>query len=188
MSRPAVRRCRTHGERLREKWAAEKQRKAKKLNAGEVIAQLGDYAARREQAGRYKQAELGKGAQLNNMAPSKYTPQKALPNVSPVHILQQGIDSVWLNIYGEIKPEVVECLEMGKEDASAAEGDWALSPLPPFDGTNLRIHASGVKYYQYLCGSDDITVTIRKPSRSPRPMAVVRVSAQALWRMGGGWA
>jgi hypothetical protein len=181
-----VRRCKTHGERLREKWAAEKRRESRKLNAGEVIAQLGDHLARRDEAGHYKQAELGRGAQLDNMAPSKYTPEKAAPTVSAVHILQHGIDSAWLNVYGEIKPEVIERLEMGKEDAAAAEGDWAHSPLPPFDGTNLRIHASGVKYYQYLCGSDDITVTIRKPSRSPRPMAVVRVSAQALWRMGGG--
>jgi hypothetical protein len=186
MSRSGVRRCKTHGERLREKWAAEKQRKAKRLNAGEVIAHLGDHMARREEAGHYKQAELGRGAQLNNMAPPKYTPQKVVPSVSPVHILQQGIDSIWLNIYGEIKPEVIEALEAGKAAAVVAEGDWALSPLPPFDGTDLRIHASGVKYYQYLCGSDDISVTIRKPSRSPRPMAVVRVSAMALWRMGGG--
>ncbi len=185
MSRPRIRRCGTAGDRLRAKWAAEKRREARKLNAGEVIAQLGDHMARREEAGHYKQAALGRGAQLNNMAPPKYTPQNIPPKVSPVNILQQGIDSIWLNVYGEIKPEVIECLEMGKEDAAAAEGDWALSPLPPFDGTNLRIHASGVKYYQYLCGSDDITVTIRKPSRSPRPMAVVRVSAQALWRMGG---
>jgi hypothetical protein len=151
-----------------------------------VIAHLGDHMARRDEAGRYKQVALGRGAQINNMAPPKYSAGNTAPTVKSVYVLQQGIDSVWFNIYGEINDDFIECLEAAKEDAQAAAGDWALSPLPPFDGTNLRVHASGVKYYQYLCGSDDLTVTIRKPSRSPRPMAVVRISAMALWRMGGG--
>jgi len=48
------------------------------------------------------------------------------------------------------------------------------------------MHASGIKGYDYLCRSDDVEVNLRRPSKSPRPSVVVRVSAQALARMGDG--
>jgi hypothetical protein len=117
------------------------------------------------------------------MAPSKYGSESH----SPVLILQQGIDSIWLNIYGVLKEDTVECLAMAKEDAQAAAADEALSPLPPFDGTTPLMLATGVKYYEWHARSSDVDVQIRKPSkRSPRPAAVVRVSAEALWRLGDG--
>jgi hypothetical protein len=47
--------------------------------------------------------------------------------------------------------------------------------------------STGVKFYEWHLRSSDVDVQLRKPSsRSPRPAAVVRVSAEALWRLGGG--
>jgi hypothetical protein len=176
MSSHSRKRSKSVRERLAERMAAERRQVRQAPNAGQVIAQLGDHLAARE-GSRAVQLPLG-GARPNNMAPHKYS--------GPIRILQQGIDSIWLNIHGTINEDVIECLQAGKEEAQVADGDWALSPLPPYDGTNLRVYASGVKHYDYLCLSDDIEVKIRKPSNSPRPPAVVRISAQALWRLGGG--
>jgi hypothetical protein len=181
------RRGQTHGDRLRAKWAAEKKKTAAKLNLGEIIEKLGDHITRREAEGRYKQSALGsEGARPNNMAPPKYMAENASPTVGNVNIIYQGIDSIWLNITGAVKEHVIECLQMAKDDAQDAEGDWALSPLPPFLGVTPLMHASGIKGYDYLCRSDDVEVHLRRPSKSPRPSVVVRVSAQALARMGDG--
>jgi hypothetical protein len=126
--------------------------------------------------------QMGDGARPDNMAPSN-----PISVLSGVRVLQQGIDSIWLNVYGSLREDVALCLDLAKENAQASEeGDWSLSPLPPFDGTTPLVHASGVRYYDWHCRSEDITVTLRKPGRSPLPAAVVRVSAQALWRLGGG--
>ncbi len=125
----------------------------------------------------------GEGAQPDNMAPSKYG-AGATPGVV---VLQQGIDSIWLNVYGVIREDYLELLAWSKEDAQASDADEALAPLPPFSGTTPLMLASGVKYYEWHARSRDIDVQIRKPSkRSPRPMAVIRVSAECLWRLGGG--
>lgn len=125
----------------------------------------------------------GEGAQPNNMAPSKY----GTGSSARVTILQQGIDSIWLNVYGVIREDFLECLAWSKEDAQAADADEALAPLPPFAGVTPLMLANGVKYYEWHARSRDIDVQIRKPSkRSPRPMAVIRVSAECLWRMGNG--
>lgn len=119
------------------------------------------------------------GARLNNMAPSNTD--------DGITLLQQGIDSIWLNVAGTLRGDLAELLAWAKEDAQAAGDDWAASPLPAFDGSPLRVHASGVKYYDWFCRSDDLTIKIRKPGgRSPLPAVVVRVSALALWRLGGG--
>jgi hypothetical protein len=184
------RRVRSFREKQADKLAKERQQQKKQLTAAEKLAQerrqaesfLRDYQHRG-----YRQAALGsEGARPNNMAPSKYMTNNAGPTVSDVNIIYQGIDSIWLNITGSVKEDVLECLQMAKEDAQEAEGDWALSPLPPFLGVSTLMYASGIKGYDYLCRSDDVEVDLRRPSKSPRPSVVVRVSAQALARMGDG--
>jgi hypothetical protein len=124
----------------------------------------------------------GWGAHPNNMAPPKYRGEQD-PKTT---VLQQGIDSIWLNVYGELREDVLECLAMAKEQA-VANGKEALSPLPPFDGTTPLMRVAGRSHYEWVATSPDIDVQIRKPSaRSPRPMAVIRVSSEALWRLGDG--
>jgi hypothetical protein len=123
------------------------------------------------------------GARPNNIAPSKYR----RVNGPDLKVLHQGIDTIKLNVYGLLREDWAETLAMAKEDAIEASGDYALSPLPPFDGTNLRMRAAGRPYYEWVALSDDIDVQIRKPSKaSNRPNAVIRVSSQALWRLGDG--
>jgi hypothetical protein len=101
-------------------------------------------------------------------------------------VLHQGIDTIILNVYGHLREDWAETLAMAKEEAKEALGDQALAPLPPFDGTNLRMRAAGRPYYEWVALSEDIEVKIRKPGKATRPDAVVRVSSQALWRLGGG--
>ncbi len=106
---------------------------------------------------------------------------------SGITVLRQGVDTLYYSIYGTLKSGVVVVLDESKKLAQESQdGDWSLSPLPPFDGVTPLIHASGVKYYEWHCRSDDVTATIRKPGKSPMPAAIVRVSAQALARLGGG--
>ncbi len=124
-------------------------------------------------------ANRAEGVKLNNMTPSKTN--------AGVTVLQQGLDTLLFSIYGTLRPEYLDLLNAGKLAAQQSEtGDWSLSPLPAFDGTALLVHASGVKYYDWVSRSQDLTVTIRKPGKSPMPAAIVRVAAETLWRMGGG--
>jgi hypothetical protein len=176
-------RVKTARAKLADKLAAERRVGSKRANAGEVIAQLGDHLARRRAAGSYRQSDLaGEGARPNNMAPSKYTAP-----AGSVRVLQQGIDTLVLNIYGTLKEDWIETLAMAKEDAQASPGERALSPLPPFDGTTPLMRSTGRPYYEWVATSPDVDVKIRKPSTaSHRPVAVVRVSSEALWRLGRG--
>jgi hypothetical protein len=176
-------RVKTARAKLADRLAAERRAGTKRPNAGEVIAQLGDYVARRRAAGSYQQADFpGEGARPNNMAPSKYTAPGG-----PVRVLQQGIDTLVLNVYGTLKEDWLETLAMAKEEAQAAPGEMALSPLPPFDGTTPLMRSTGRPYYEWVAISPDVDVKIRKPSAaSHRPVAVVRVSSEALWRLGRG--
>jgi hypothetical protein len=169
--------------KLADRLAAERRAGAKRPNAGEVIAKLGDHLARRRAAGSYQQADFAaEGAQLNNMAPSI-----DVGGVSGVRVLQQGIDTLVLNIYGQLRDDVAECLAAAKQDAQAADLGEALSPLPPFDGVVPLMQASGVAYYEYHLRSPDLTVIIAKPGgRSSRPVAVLTLRAETLWRLGGG--
>ncbi len=124
-------------------------------------------------------ANGAEGVKPDNMTPSNTN--------SGVIVLQQGLDTLLFSVYGNLKPEYLDLLQAGKLAAQESDtGDWALSPLPAFDGAVPLIHASGVKYHEWLCRSQDVTVTIAKPGKSPRPAAIVRVSAETLWRMGGG--
>jgi hypothetical protein len=123
------------------------------------------------------------GARSNNMAPPKYIG----PQNPPVRILHQGIDSIWLNIYGQIKEEWPELLAWAKEDAQNSDSERADSPLPPFDGAVPEMWSTGLPYYEWHLSSLDVDVSIRKPSkRSRRAAATIRVSAECLWRMGDG--
>lgn len=126
-------------------------------------------------------SQPGKGAQRNNMAPLKTNSPANTPN-----ILQQGIDTLVLNVYGVLKEDVLECLAMAKEDAQSSGLNEALSPLPPFDGVTPLMQGAGVKYYEWFCLSRDLQVKIKKPNRSKRPAAVIRLSSECLWRLGGG--
>ncbi len=184
-----IRRLKSYAQKSAEKLSRERQQQQKRVSAVEKLAlerQEQENYLRNYHQGRYLQSVLAaQGAQPNNMAPSKYRDE--LPIIVPdVVVLQQGIDTILLNVYGSLKEDVLECLQIAKEDAQASEGDEALSPLPPYEGVTPLVYASGVKGYDYLCRSDDIQVTIRRPSKSPRPQAVIRVAAQALWRLGGG--
>jgi hypothetical protein len=111
------------------------------------------------------------------MAPPIYGLDKVL-------VLNQSLDTLVLNYYGALCPNVAECLAMAKEDAQSSYAGEAASPLPPFDGVTPRMQDSGVKYYEWRLLSRDVTVTIAKPSRSRRPSAVVRVSSECLHRLG----
>jgi hypothetical protein len=125
---------------------------------------------------------FSKGAHSDNMAPLK----SQNPNPAPVTILQQGIDTLLFSVYGELREDVALCLEMAKEDAQASPSGAALAPLPPFDGVTPLVQEKGAPYYEWRAVSQDITVTIARPSKSKRPKAQIRVSSECLWRMGGG--
>ncbi len=172
MSSKAIHRCKSVREARQERFAAEFRSKGKRLNAGEVLARLGEHVASRA-----VQVPL-EGAQSDNMAPSK--------DIGPdsVVVLHQSLDTLFLNYYGALRDDVVECLAMAKEDAQSSYAGEAASPLPPFDGVTPRMQDSGVKYYEWRLFSRDVTVTIARPSRSKRPNAVVRVSSECLHRLG----
>ncbi len=176
------RRVNLHREKLADRLAAERRKVAPPVGMAAVLERL----AERGRSGS-EQLKLGEGARPNIMAPSKYFGSKSPPTVNPINILQQGVDSVWLNIHASLKEDVAECLAMAKEDALEADGDRAESPLPPFDGVTPMMLASGLPYYEWHLRSRDVDVQIRKPSkRSFRAAAVIRISAECLWRMGDG--
>jgi hypothetical protein len=120
------------------------------------------------------------------------SPPKAIaPKVTPdpaVTVLHQGLDTLVLNVYGLLREDAAECLAMAKEEAQASPSGEFNSPLPPFDGVTPRMQSHGIKYYEWLLLSRDVTVAVARPSRSRRPVAVVRVSSECLWRLGGGGA
>lgn len=125
------------------------------------------------------------GCPSDNMTPPKSRGLVGRPDPA-VRVLQQGLDTLVLNYYGQLREDVVECLELAKEDAQASPTGEANSPLPPFDGVTPRMQERGAPYYEFRALSRDLTVTIARPSRSRRPAAVVRVSSECLWRMGDG--
>ncbi len=174
MSR-AIHRCGSVREARQERFAAEFRAKGRQLNAGELLARLGDHMAARS-----VQAPLG-GAHSDNMAPPKYGHDELGDSV---RVLYQSLDTLVLNYYGVLRDDVVECLALAKENAQASYGGEADSPLPPFDGAVPRMQDSGVKYYEWRLLSRDVTVTIARPSRSRRPNAVLRVSSECLHRLG----
>jgi hypothetical protein len=91
-----------------------------------------------------------------------------------------------LNIYGDLAEDMLLCLEMAKEDAQNSPIREDLSPLPPFLGGNLLMQPKGVRHYDFLAESDDITVQLKGPKGLPLPAMVVRLSSACLWRLGGG--
>ncbi len=128
------------------------------------------------------------GGPSDNMPPRKASVPSRLVADAAVVVLQQGLDTLVLNYYGPLREDVALCLEMAKEDAQESPTGEAASPLPPFDGVIPLMQERGAPYYEWRLRSRDLTVTIAKPSRSRRPNAVVRVSSECLWRMGGGGA
>jgi len=156
---------------------------AVRLAPGEVLVKLGDEMARIAQYPPHFQPELpAKGATIDNMAPSKGVGGK-----SPIVVLQQGLDTVVLSVWGSLREDVAELLAMAKEEAQEAELGEALSPLPPFAGTVPLMQAMGVPYYDYHLTTDDIDIIIRKPGRGTvRASAVITLRSSFLWRMGGG--
>ncbi len=170
-----IHRCGSVRESRQESLAAESRAKGRRLNAGEVLARLGDYIVSRP-----VQLPL-EGAQSDNMAPSKYGHDELGDSV---RVLHQSLDTLVLNYYGVLRDDVVECLAMAKEDAQASRAGESASPLPPFDGVTPRMQDSGVKYYEWRLLSRDVTVMIARPSRSRRPNAVLRVSSECLHRLG----
>ncbi len=178
------RRVKLHREKLADRLAAERAKKAEPRSLGGFLAGLGEHMLTAEKS---TQLKLGGGARPNNMAPLKYSGPKCPPKVTSANIIYQGIDSIWLNYYGAIKEDVLECLEMAKEDAQVSDAGEALSPFPPFDGTTPLMLGQGLPFYAYRALSQDVQVQVRKPNkRSPRPVAIVRISAAALARLGGG--
>ena len=118
------------------------------------------------------------GCPTDNMAPCK--------SQSSVRVLQQGIDTIVFNVYGQLREDVALCLEMAKEDAQASDDGRALAPLPDFAGSTPLMQAAGARYYEYRCVSEDLTVCIQRPGKSKRPAATIRVSPACLWRLGRG--
>jgi hypothetical protein len=114
-------------------------------------------------------------------------PSKGVSGKSPIVVLQQGLDTVVLSVWGSLREDVAELLAMAKEEAQEAELGEALSPLPPFSGTVPLMQAMGVPYYDYHLTTDDIDIIIRKPGRGTvRASAVITLRSSFLWRMGGG--
>ncbi len=129
------------------------------------------------------------GALPVGVGPHIMTPTNAIPGESSptgVEILSFGIDSIWLNVSGELPEETLTLLDWAKELAQQSPTGQDLSPLPPFCGTNLMMEPSGVKGYDYLVKSPDVTVQLRRPVGLPLPPMVVRLSSECLWRFGGG--
>jgi hypothetical protein len=176
------RRVKLHREKLADRLAAERRKNAPPIGMAAVMERIAEHGKSES-----KQLELGEGARPNNMAPSKYSAVKSSQTVSSANIIYQGIDSIWFNYFGTIREDVLECLEWAKEDAQESESGEALSPLPPFDGTTPLMLGQGLPFYAYRALSQDVQVQLRKPNKkSPRPSAIVRVSAEALARLGRG--
>jgi hypothetical protein len=117
------------------------------------------------------------------------TPTNAIPGESSpkgLQVLSFGIDSIWLNVSGELPEDTLVLLDWAKEMAQQSPTRQDLSPLPPFCGTNLMMDPSGVKGYDYVARSADITVELRRSVGLPLPPVVVRLSSECLWRFGGG--
>ncbi len=178
------RRVNLHRDKLADRLVSERAKTADPRSLGVFLDGLGEHMRTAQKS---TQLKLGEGAQSNNMAPSKYGVEKASPSVRHANIIRQGIDSIWLNFYGTIRSDVFECMEMAKEEAQADDSGQALSPFPPFDGTTPLMMATGIAFYAYRALSPDVQVQVRKPNRrSFRPDAVVRISAEALARLGDG--
>ncbi len=129
------------------------------------------------------------GARAVGVGPHIMTPTNAIPGESSptgVQVLSFGIDSIWLNVSGELPEDTLVLLDWAKELAQQSPTRQDLSPLPPFCGTNLMMEPSGVKGYDYVARSPDVTVQLRRPVGLPLPPVVVRLSAECLWRFGGG--
>ncbi len=127
--------------------------------------------------------------------PDIMTPTNAIidkNSSSKIQVLSFGIDTLVLNVYGELSENLLLLSEMAKEDAQSSPIRADLSPLPPFLGNNLLMQpkgAKGVGGYEFLARSDDLTVQWKKPTRFKVPPMVVQLSSQCLWRLGdGGWA
>ena len=123
------------------------------------------------------------------VGPHIMTPTNALvgaAGVSGGQVLAFGIDSIWLNVHGEIREETIILLDWAKEMAQESPTRQDLSPLPPFLGVNLMMEPSGIKGYDYVARSGDVTVQLRRPVGLPLPPMVVRLSSECLWRLGGG--
>jgi hypothetical protein len=118
------------------------------------------------------------GAGASNTAPTNAN--------DGISLVGFGVDTLILNVYGDLNENLLAQLDLAKELAQASAGDEYLAPLPSYDGENLMLYASGVKHYDFLARCGDLTVTLRRPSRSPLPGAVVRIASAALWRLGGG--
>jgi hypothetical protein len=107
-------------------------------------------------------------------------------NAIGVQVLAFGIDSIWLNVRGDLPEELLVLLDWAKEMAQDSPTRQELSPLPPFLGGNLMTQPSGVKGYDYVARSSDVTVQLRRPVGLPLPPMVLRLSSECLWRLGGG--
>jgi hypothetical protein len=117
------------------------------------------------------------------------TPTNAMAPAGPaetVLVVASGIDSIWLNVYGEFSEDQMVLLDWAKEQAQHSPIRKDLAPLPPFLGENLLIEPKGKPRYDYVVGSDDLTVQLKGPGGLPVPPMVIRISSQCLWRLGGG--
>ncbi len=123
------------------------------------------------------------------VAPYIMTPTNAIDgesgSVEP-RVLAFGVDSIWLNCYGDLPEHLLLCLEMAKENAQESPIREDLSPLPPFLGTNLLMQPKGLRHYDFLAQSDDLSVQLKGPKGLRLPTVVLRLSSACLWRLGGG--
>jgi hypothetical protein len=129
----------------------------------------------------------GVGASPDNMAPTNAIID--LDCTDKIHVLSFGIDSLDINLYGELSENFLLLSEMAKEDAQDSPIREDLSPLPPFLGHNLMMQAKGgrgIGGYEFLARSDDLTVRWKKPNRFKVAPMVVEFSSALLWRLGGG--
>jgi hypothetical protein len=145
----------------------------------------GSEAALRSSGVRAVGSGLGVGVTPYIMTPTNAIEGKACSN--QVEVLSFGIDTIVLNFYGDLSEELLLLLDWAKEDAQKSPVREDLSPLPPFLGSNLLMQPRGVRFYDFLAKSDDLTVELKQPAKGlPLPPMVVRISSLCLWRLGGG--
>ncbi len=196
------RRMKTHGDRLREKWAAERQaRDAERQLRDDKRARLAALQARiaaRDAPGRLVAAKTPRAASSSPASglgpnvgsdPSNTEPTNAKMGESgedSTTIVAYGIDTISLSVRGELPESLLVCLGWAKEQAQHSPTRKELSPLPPFLGENLLLGAMGTRGYDFLASSDDLKVTIKGLGGLPLPTMVIRISAACLWREGGG--
>ncbi len=117
------------------------------------------------------------------------------PIPEDLRVLASNIDGLTIYVEGDICESLEMELDLSLEQAVAdkvisGEGR-AHSPLPPLFGDGAVVLDHGASGYRWLVESADYKLRIQRPKRDGHargnflPRTILRVSALALWRLGG---